>query len=328
MKKIHNIKHIPVLLDCVVNTFDMLINPLNVNFIKSDITHDVNINIIDCTLGFGGMSKALLEKYDNINVIGIDRDIDAIKYNKDLETRFRNRIKIIHGSFGDVLPNIISDKKYHIHAILADIGVSSYQLDTIERGFSFNSKELDMRMDISQHLDANIILNSYSKYELERIFREYGEIREYKKLANLIITQRAKGNITSEVLQDIALKVHSKRGLHPATLIYQALRIEVNDELGQLYKLLNACKNLNNVLICIISFHSLEDRIIKDTFKQWTKNCICEDNVLKCECGNNNAKGFNLYKKPLVASQQELQNNKRARSAKLRAFYLFDKSEK
>ncbi len=323
MNKRENIKHIPVLLNEVLDTFDRMINPSNKNFIQNNIDSSKDINIIDCTLGFGGMSNALLEKYENLNIIGIDRDIEAISYNDRLKDKFKDRIKIFHGNFGDLLPTIINNERHHIHGILADIGVSSYQLDTIERGFSFNSKELDMRMDITQKLRADIILNSYSRYELERIFREYGEIREYKKLANLIVIERNKREITGDILQNIALRISSKNKLHPATLVYQALRIEVNDELGQLNKLLNTCKDIHSILLCIISFHSLEDRIIKEAFKKWSKNCICEENSFKCICGNNHAKGFSLYKKPLIASNEELANNKRARSAKLRAFYFF-----
>lgn len=179
-----------------------------------------------------------------------------------------------------------------------------------------------MRMDSNQTLKASTIVNSYSKYELERIFRDYGEIREYKKLANLIIQERSKKEITSEVLQNIALRLKTKNKIHPSTLIYQALRIEVNDELGQLQGLLKACQNLSGALLCIISFHSLEDRIIKDTFKRWARNCICDSSVMQCKCGNNHSKGFSLYKKPICTSNEELNINKRARSAKLRAFYF------
>lgn len=323
--------HIPVLLNEVIQTFDMVLNPKNPSFLLSPIKNTIlNPTIIDCTLGFGGMSKTLLHYYDNVSIIGIDRDQDSIAYNTYLTQEFPTRFRMQHGSFAQVLPNIIAHSNHNsnainIRGILADIGVSSYQLDTLSRGFSFHSKTLDMRMDTTQILHADYILNHYSQFKLEQIFKEYGEIRDYKKLSNLIIQARQKSTITSDIINNIALKIHTKSGIHPATLIYQALRIEVNDELGQLHKLLDSCENLKGVLLCIISFHSLEDRIIKQKFKQWIKTCICPQTALKCECGNNHAKGVILYKKPLSPTQEELHNNPRARSAKLRAFYFFEK---
>ncbi|RDU62402.1 hypothetical protein CQA53_09360 [Helicobacter didelphidarum] len=300
--------------------------------------------LIDCTLGFGGMSGTLLETYKDLHIIGIDRDDEAISYNTNLQEQFGDRLEIYHGSFAQVLPQLLEHITYEnnllfshatqkykkdsktpqLRAILADIGVSSYQLDTLSRGFSFHSNILDMRMDTTQMLNADFILNHYSRFELERIFREYGEIREYKKLAHLIVQAREYGEITHEILHNLSLKIRSKSKLHPLTLIFQALRIEVNDELGQLQKLLHSCENLKGVLLCIISFHSLEDRIIKETFKRWARTCICPASNLRCECGNNNALGKILYKKPLSANLQELKKNPRARSAKLRAFYFFE----
>lgn len=350
--KFHHAPHIPVLLDEVLHTFDRILNPCNPHFLDSKTTHSYQPCIIDCTLGFGGMSKALLQKYVNLHICGIDRDSDAICFNTALQHEFSNRLQLYQGSFAEMLPQILQEKRFylnlssqnnskesHCHAIqpktfsnqqsklvgiLADIGVSSYQLDTLSRGFSFQSKILDMRMDTTQTFNASSILQHYSRMELERVFREYGEIREYKKLANLIIEERKKGEINAESLHSIALKLHTKGKIHPATLIYQALRLEVNDELGQLRSLLQTCQNLRGILLCIISFHSLEDRIVKEAFKQWSKTCICPAENLKCECGNNHAKGVILYKKPLTAQPHELHHNKRARSAKLRAFYFFE----
>lgn len=316
--------HIPVLLEYILDTFDRIFNTSNTYYIKKTTTNKKEV-LIDCTLGFGGMSRALLEKYKNLYIIGIDRDMQALEYNSKSMAIFGDRFQMRHGDFGTLLPIIIKEIQqngYRLCGILADIGVSSYQLDTIERGFSFHSKELDMRMDNTQTLNADIIINTYSKYELEGIFKNYGEIREYKKLANLIIQERKKGKITPDILQNIALKLYSKAKIHPSTLIYQSLRIAVNDELGQLKSLLNSCKDLHEVLLCIISFHSLEDRIIKECFKQFAKSCICDITSFKCTCGNNNEKGFSLYKKPLIADNKEVMQNKRSRSAKLRAFYF------
>lgn len=317
--------HIPVLLGHVIDTFDRIFMPTHKNYIQKIPYKNTKQVIIDCTLGFGGMSSALLRRYDDLHIIGIDRDIQALEYNQETMKEFGERFQMRHGDFGTMLPKVISEVEQdgmQLCGILADIGVSSYQLDNHERGFSFHSGELDMRMDTTQTLSADTIVNTYSKYELEQIFRDYGEIREYKKLTQLILQERKNKKIKSEHLQNIALQIRTKGKIHPATLIYQALRIAVNDELGQLQSLLSACKNLHNVLLCIISFHSLEDRIVKDSMKQWAKSCICDEVSFKCTCGNNHAKGFSLYKKPLIADSNELANNKRARSAKLRSFYF------
>ncbi len=323
--KIAATPHIPVLLEHVLDTFDRIFLPTHINYIPHSYDKDTTKVLIDCTLGFGGMSRALLSKYHNLHIIGIDRDMEALQYNKKNMQEFGSRLQIRHGDFSTLLPSIIKEiqqSNAQLCGILADIGVSSYQFDTLERGFSFHAKELDMRMDTTQTLRADTILNTYSKYMLEQIFKDYGEIREYKKLVNLIIQERKLGAITGENLQNIALQMHTKTKIHPATLIYQALRIAVNDELGQLRGLLEACRDLHHVLLCIISFHSLEDRIIKETFRQWTRSCLCDVGSFQCTCGNNHAKGLNLYKKPLSADNKELARNKRARSAKLRAFYF------
>lgn len=317
--------HIPVLLEHVLDTFDRIFRSTHSHYIaKKSLIKNKEV-LIDCTLGFGGMSRALLERYSNLHIIGIDRDSYALEYNRESMVKFGDRFQTRHGDFATLLPQIIKEIEAngdHLCGILADIGVSSYQLDSIDRGFSFHSSTLDMRMDRTQSLDADMIVNTYSKYELEEIFKNYGEIREYKKLANLIVQERQRGRITADSLQNIALKLHSKAKIHPATLIYQALRIAVNDELGQLKSLLHSCQNLHEVLLCIISFHSLEDRMIKESFKQFSKNCICDTTSFKCTCGNNHAKGFSLYKKPLIADSKEIAQNKRSRSAKLRAFYF------
>ncbi|MWV61518.1 16S rRNA (cytosine(1402)-N(4))-methyltransferase RsmH [Helicobacter saguini] len=350
MIKDSNSPHIPVLLNEVLETFNRILNSKNPNFLGDKVIESNNQFplIIDCTLGYGGHSRKLLQSYPRLKIIGIDRDLDSIKYNENLCDEFNDRIYIVKGAFGEMLPLILNEflrpkssnisniiessflENVKLVGILADIGVSSLQFDNINRGFSFNSIALDMRMDVSQNLSANEILNTYNRLELEKIFSEYGEIKEYKKLVNLILLERENlrknsknPNFSSEILHAIALKLNHKKSIHPLTLIYQALRIAVNDELGELKRLLKACENLANCLLCVISFHSLEDRIIKETFKIWAKNCVCDENVMKCECGNNHAKGQILYKKPLVASASEIKSNPRSRSAKLRAFYFF-----
>ncbi|PAF43519.1 16S rRNA (cytosine(1402)-N(4))-methyltransferase RsmH [Helicobacter sp. 11S02629-2] len=301
---INNNIHIPVLLDEVLETF----KPLNEGL------------LIDCTLGFGGMSKALLKDHPKLEIIGIDRDEDALSYNQDIE-----RLTTIKGNFKEVLPELIKEHGSKIKGVLADIGVSSYQLDNIERGFSFKGGVLDMRMDKSQDLTASYVLNHYSKLELEAIFRDFGEIREYKKLVSFILEAREKKAqarmlLDGYDLQEICLKVSPKSKINASTLAYQALRIEVNSELDNLTTLLESAKELKDSILAIISFHSLEDRLVKQAFSDFAKSCICDSNVMKCVCGGDHSLGKVLTKKPLTASAAELKRNKRSRSAKLRAF--------
>ena len=210
-----------------------------------------------------------------------------------------------------------------MRGILADIGVSSLQLDDPGRGFGFTSDVLDMRMDRSQPLTAYEVVNHYAKADLERIFREYGEVREYKKAADLIVKRRMQKPFESarELAEFAASHLHARK-IHPATLLFQAIRIEVNDELGELKRLLQNIRDLNlsNTTVAIISFHSLEDRIVKQTFREWSKGCICPKEAMRCTCGGDHAYGKIITKNPITAGEKELEQNPRARSAKLRIF--------
>ncbi len=296
--------HIPVLLDEVLETF-------------KDIDRGY---IVDCTVGYGGHSEALLKQNPNIKLICIDQDDEALKFSKERLSVFGDRVIFKKGRFADVTEEL---KSYDIKGALADIGVSSLQLDKLDRGFSFKSENLDMRMSQDGGKTAYEVINSYSKSDLEKIFKEYGEIREYKKMASLIVNQRLKKPFESaKELADFIAKNFSHPKLHPATLLFQSVRIEVNEELEELKKLLKNLKNLNssNLLVAIITFHSLEDKIVKATFKEWTKNCICPSGVLRCECGNNNSLGKILTKKPITATRKEIDKNPRSRSSKLRVF--------
>ncbi len=276
--------------------------------------------IVDCTLGYGGHSEALLKAYPDIKLICIDQDIEALDFSKRRLKKYHDRVIFIEDRFSHAITNL---KEYDIKGILADIGVSSLQLDKSDRGFRFDSNILDMRMNKRAKLDASYVVNFYSQSDLERVFREYGEIREYKKLASLI-TQNRPFNSSSD-LSSFIVK-HFKGGkIHPATLAFQAVRIEVNNELGELRNLLKNIKDLNlsNAIVAIISFHSLEDRIVKEIFKEWARNCICPVEAFRCECGNNHAIGKILTKKPIVPTKEEINDNPRSRSSKLRLFRLF-----
>jgi len=301
-----NVPHIPVLLTQTLEAF-------------SSIDEGY---IVDCTLGYGGHSEALLEQNPRIKLIGCDQDEEALAFSKKRLERFGERVIFEHGNFATVIA-----KYAHlpIRGILADIGVSSLQLDKKERGFAFDSDVLDMRMNPHNALSAYEVVNHYPKVELEFILREYGEIHEYKKMAQIICEARAKEPIKSaKELSRLAEKVGGKKSIHPSTLLFQAIRIEVNDELGVLTKLLESIKNADfrQCIVGIISFHSLEDRIVKQTFKLWSQNCICPPDVMRCMCGNNHSLGKLLTKKPIEATSSEMKKNPRSRSAKLRVFEI------
>jgi 16S rRNA (cytosine1402-N4)-methyltransferase len=278
--------------------------------------------IIDCTMGYAGHSSMILESNPNIRLIAIDQDQTAIDFSTQRLAKFGDRVEIRKGRFSAVIKDILKDvNATEIKGILADIGVSSLQLDQKERGFSFESETLDMRMDKNAPLSAMNVVNEYSQKELEHILLEYGELRNAKKIADAIIKNRPFNS--AKELSD-KLKEHMPRGkkIHPATLLMQAIRIEVNDELGELNSLLESIEDakLPEAKIAIISFHSLEDRIVKQAFSKFSKSCICPAEAFRCECGNNHSLGKILTKKPIMAQDDELKENARSRSAKMRIF--------
>ncbi|MDX9967281.1 MAG: 16S rRNA (cytosine(1402)-N(4))-methyltransferase RsmH, partial [Sulfuricurvum sp.] len=210
-----------------------------------------------------------------------------------------------------------------ICGILADIGVSSLQLDRRERGFSYESDTLDMRMNPDAALSAADVVNTYGQSELETILREYGEVTNARRVAETIV-QRRPFYSAKELSGAIFHLMPKGKKIHPSTLVMQAIRIEVNDELGELERLLDAVEqsDVKQMRVAIITFHSLEDRIVKNRFAKWSKNCICPAEAMRCTCGNNHAIGKTLTKKPLSAQEDELRSNPRSRSAKLRVFEI------
>ena len=296
-----NIPHIPVLYNEVLDCFK-----------------DINKGyIIDCTTGYAGHSSGLLNQNSSVKLICNDQDDEALNFSKNRLKDFENRVEFNKGNFENIIKKF---EDYPIRGILADIGVSSLQLDKLDRGFSFNSENLDMRMNQNQSLDASTVINSYSQVELENIFKEYGEIREYKKIASLIVQNRP--FYSAKELAEFFYNKLPKGKIHPATLIFQAIRIEVNDELGVLDRLFKSMEEakLKDCIVAIISFHSLEDRVVKNYFKKWSENCICPKDAFRCECGKNHALGKIITKKPIIATNIEIKQNPRSRSAKLRVF--------
>jgi len=305
---VQNIPHTPVLYREVIETF-------------RDIDSGV---IIDCTMGYGGHSSMLLEANPNIRLIAIDQDQSAIEFCEKRLAPFGERVSIRKGRFSNVLKEILTQiEPSEIKGILADIGVSSLQLDHKERGFSYESETLDMRMDKSAPLSAMNVVNEYSSDALERVLFEYGELRNYKKIASEIVNNRPFAS-AKELSQKLKSHMPHGKKIHPATLLMQAIRIEVNDELGELKSLLESLQNarLPKARVAIISFHSLEDRIVKQAFSGFSKSCICPSEALRCECGNNHRLGKIVTKKPLMAQDDELKENPRSRSAKLRVFQM------
>jgi len=274
---------------------------------------------IDCTLGGGGHSKAILERiYPDGLLIGLDQDIEAIKAARKELSNFLDKAILVRDNFKN-LEEILSNLKVNaVSGILFDLGVSSHQLRERGRGFSFREDgHLDMRMDLTQKFNASSLINNYTEEELIRIFEEYGEERFSKRIARLIVLERQKNPITTtKQLADLVIRALPKakrRGrwrIHPATRVFQAIRIEVNQELDVLEKGLNqAIKVLKDKgRICVISYHSLEDRIVKNVFKKAEREKVAKENYgLKI-----------ITKKPIRASQEEIKRNPKARSAKLR----------
>lgn len=300
-----NIPHVPVLLNEVMLSFDMIDDGY----------------FVDCTLGYAGHSSAILLRHKQIKHIGIDRDQEALEFSSKRLEEFGERSRLYRGTFATVLPTL---QESPIVGVLADFGVSSLQLDKLDRGFGFMSERLDMRMDSDAALSAYEVVNSYDRSKLEYILDHYGEVRSYRKLAGAIIEARSKVPIQSaKELSAIAQEVLPKGGkIHPATLLFQAIRIEVNNELGEIEGLLDALEQMkpSGAIISLITFHSLEDRLVKKRFREWAKACICDPHAIRCTCGKNHSLGKVLTRKPLTASKEELRSNPRSRSAKLRSF--------
>src|SRR5665648_65724 len=298
-------------------------NSFHIPVLTKEILNYLNLKkggvYIDCTLGGGGHSKTLLEKiYPYGLLIGIDQDIEAIETAKEELKSYRDKVKIIKGNFKN-LEEILSDIKIKtVSGIIFDLGVSFHQLKEKDRGFSFKEdSHLDMRMDLNQEFNADILINSYSEKDLAEIFEKYGEERFSKRIARLIVIERKKENInTTKQLSDLVIrslprtkKRHTWR-IHPATRIFQAIRIEVNQELKALEKGLNQAIRVleNKGRVCVISYHSLEDRIVKHQFKEVEREGKDKGNYgLKI-----------ITKKPIIPSLEEVEDNPKARSAKLR----------
>ena len=276
---------------------------------------------IDCTLGEGGHSKSLLEASNpGGEVLGIDADHEAIEVSKNRLEEYGERFIYDNSNFKNIKKIAMKSKFVPCHGILFDLGVSSLQLDKESRGFSFRRKApLDMRFSINQTLTAQDVLNTFSESEISDILYQYGEERQSRKIAKLIIENRPLSN--ADELSDLIKKNirQTNYKINPSTKTFQALRIYINEELNSLSQALEQSLEILGVggRMAVISYHSLEDRIVKNFFKKESKYCICPPNIPECDCGHF-PKLKIITKKPVSPSQSEIEANKRSRSAKLR----------
>ncbi len=284
---------------------------------------------VDGTLGGGGHAYEVLRHLGaEGRLIGIDQDEDAICAAEERLAGFSRQVTIVRSNYADmkrILEGLGIDK---VDGILLDLGVSSFQLDSAERGFTYRKEDapLDMRMDNRRNLTAKDIVNTYSEMDLFRIIRDYGEDRFAKNIAKHIVRKRAEkpiettGELNAVIAAAIPAKVRAAGG-HPSKRTYQAIRIELNHELDVLQEHLEEMIDLlkDGGRICVITFHSLEDRITKSIFRKSENPCTCPSNFPVCVCGKK-SKGFVVTKKPILPSEEELESNKRSKSAKLRVF--------
>ena len=307
MEKIGNDYHIPVL---YYETLDNLV--INLDGIY-----------IDCTLGGGSHSEGILERLsDKGLLISIDQDTNAIEYSKKRLEKFGSKWKVFKGNFENIDTIAYMAGVDKVDGILMDIGVSSKQLDDPDRGFSYRyDVKLDMRMNTDQKISAYDVVNTYSEEQLSKIIFEYGEERHARKIAKLIVEERKSSSIekTSNLITLIKRAYPERASKHPAKKTFQAIRIEVNRELEVLENAMSKAVELLKVggRLAIITFHSLEDRIVKNKFKDLATACKCPKDIPICVCGG--VKKFEIItKKPIIPIDDELKNNNRAHSSKLR----------
>ena len=283
---------------------------------------------VDGTLGGGGHSYEICRRLsDRGKLIGIDQDAAAIEAAGERLGEFKDKTIIIRANYCDMKKELDNRNITSVDGIILDLGVSSYQLDTADRGFTYREDApLDMRMDQRQTMTAKDIVNEYSEDELYRVIHDYGEERFARNIARHIVTARQNKIIetTGELIDVIKAAIPMKArvtGGHPAKRTFQAIRIELNRELEVLEDSLAEMIDLLNDggRICVITFHSLEDRVVKNIFRQHESPCICPKNFPVCVCGRK-SKGIVITRKPILPSEGELEENKRSKSAKLRVF--------
>lgn len=281
---------------------------------------------IDGTIGGAGHSKEIVKRLnDKGMLIGIDRDEEALKAANNNLSEYKN-VKYIHGNHDNIKEILEKEGIEKVDGILLDLGVSSYQLDEKNRGFSYlGENELDMRMDKTQNLTAKNVINEYPEEKLANIIYEYGEERFSRQIAkNICIARKNKEIETTKELVEIIEKSIPKskqKDRHPAKRTFQAIRIEVNDEIKPLYKTILDCIEMlqEQGRLCVITFHSLEDRAVKKAMIEAKGKCTCPPDLPYCVCGAKSL-GKIITKKPILPSKEEMEENSRSKSAKLRIF--------
>jgi 16S rRNA (cytosine1402-N4)-methyltransferase len=282
---------------------------------------------VDATLGLGGHTEAILAANDGVRVIGIDQDTEAIELAKDRLDKFGERFSVYHSNFSDIKQVLVEAEIETADGVLADLGVSSLQFDSQTRGFSFRfDAPLDMRMNADSNAEtAAELLETLSEFEIARIIYEYGEERLSRRIARRIVERRENGEpvkTTKElaVLVEKAVGRGKKDKIHPATRTFQALRIAVNGELEILEQFVRDSIEIlkKDGRFAVITFHSLEDRIVKQTLQKLSGKCFCPPKFPQCVCGAKTEIEI-LTRKPIVPTETETEENPRARSAKLRA---------
>ena len=283
---------------------------------------------VDGTLGGGGHAYEVCRRLENKGkIVGIDQDAAAIEAAGRRLKDFGEKVTIVRSNYCNMKSELQKLGVNKVDGIILDLGVSSYQLDTAERGFSYREDApLDMRMDTRQKMTARDIVNGYEERELFRVIRDYGEDKFAKNIAKHIVMEREKvsiettGQLVEIIKRAIPMKYQKKSG-HPAKRTFQAIRIELNRELDVLRDSLDDMIELLNPggRLCIITFHSLEDRIVKSAFRKNENPCTCPPDFPVCVCGKK-SKGSIITKKPILPSEEELEYNSRSKSAKLRIF--------
>ena len=280
--------------------------------------------IVDGSLGDGGHAELLLKNTTSVRVLGIDRDMRAIERAEKRLAPFRDRITLVHGNFSDIKTILKKANVMNVDGLLLDLGVSSPQLDSPDRGFSFmRNGPLDMRMDSSQKITAADLLIELPDEKLVSVIKEYGEERFSKRIVRAIRQAQKQSAIktTLQLSNIISSVIHASRQtkIHPATRTFQALRIAVNGELEHIKKALRDSVDIlqESARVIVISFHSLEDRIVKNFFKTEEKGCVCPPKIPVCSCGHKQRLKI-ITRKPIIPAVEEVRRNSRASSAKLR----------
>jgi 16S rRNA (cytosine1402-N4)-methyltransferase len=279
--------------------------------------------VVDCTAGEGGHTGLILGRFGGVRVLALDRDPEILEMAKKRLNLYENRVDFACGNFSEIQDHLKG--RGGVSAFLYDFGISSYHFERSGRGFSFSSDErLDMRLDENKRIDAHYLINKYSERELFRVFSSYGEERWAGRIARRIVgARREKPVDTARELADLVVRSipgrYRVRNIHPATRVFQAVRIEVNDELNSIEKSLpGACAGLmSGGRILAISFHSLEDRIVKNSFRRMGRGCSCGEEPQNCQCDGDPLVRI-ITKKPLMPGAAETDVNPRARSARLR----------